>query len=269
MLARINHWLLGSGLAIHEINAVRKALSCIKGGGLLDFIGKRPVTGLLISDVPGDDPAVIGSGLLTPDPELAGTLARLRLPDWLARRLPACLEQSGRQAPPQVILACNADARRAIAAEARSLGYTAYIHDDLVTGDAGGAGDHLAAELLGAPPGIHIWGGETTVRLPEHPGRGGRNQHLALAAALRLSGDHSVALLSAGSDGADGPGEDAGGLVDGGTIARGRLEGLDPRQTLARADSGRFLEAAGDLLSTGPTGTNVMDLIIGWKAGGA
>lgn len=266
MLTRVNQWLLASGLAIHEVNAVRKALSRIKGGGLLDAIGDRPVTGLLISDVPGDDPAVIGSGLLTPHPGLAETLDGLQLPDWLAEQMPPAPCRQRRTAPTQFILASNGDARRAIAAAARRLGYAAFDHEDPVVGDAAAAGERLAGELLAAAPGIHIWGGETTVRLPESPGRGGRNQHLALAAALLIEGEAGVALLSAGSDGADGPGEDAGALVDGGTLARGRWQGLDPRQALARADSGRFLEAAGDLLSTGPTGTNVMDLIIGWKA---
>jgi hydroxypyruvate reductase len=116
---------------------------------------------------------------------------------------------------------------------------------------------------------MRLWSGETTFRLPPDPGRGGRNQALALAAATRLQGSRDTWLLAAGTDGTDGPTEDAGALVDGGTIARGRQEGLDPAAALARADSGRFLAASGDLVHTGPTGTNVMDLVIGLKAGDA
>ena len=104
-----------------------------------------------------------------------------------------------------------------------------------------------------------------TVRLPENPGRGGRNQHLALAAAIGLAGRPNLLLLAAGTDGTDGPGEDAGALVDGSSIARGGRDGGSAREALVRADAGAFLEAAGDLLQTGPTGTNVMDLVLGLK----
>jgi hydroxypyruvate reductase len=107
-----------------------------------------------------------------------------------------------------------------------------------------------------------IHGGETTVRLPSATGRGGRNQHLALAAAGLIAGREDVLVLAIGTDGTDGNSDDAGGLVDGGTIERGRDAGLDPDQCLARADSGRFLGASGDLVHTGPTGTNVGDLVL-------
>ncbi|NCF11507.1 MAG: hydroxypyruvate reductase, partial [Gammaproteobacteria bacterium] len=106
---------------------------------------------------------------------------------------------------------------------------------------------------------------ETTVQLPEAPGRGGRNQHLALAAALELAGRNDMLLLAAGTDGTDGPGEDAGALVDGGTVRRGELHAGAAATCLARADAGTFLAAAGDLLQTGPTGTNVMDLALGLR----
>jgi hydroxypyruvate reductase len=107
-----------------------------------------------------------------------------------------------------------------------------------------------------------VSGGETTVQLPRAPGRGGRNQHLALAAARRISGRDDMALLAAGTDGSDGNSDDTGAVVDGGTIERGRDAGLDPEACLAGADSGRFLEASGDLVHTGPTGTNVGDLLL-------
>ncbi|MDX1334756.1 MAG: MOFRL family protein, partial [Gammaproteobacteria bacterium] len=128
-------------------------------------------------------------------------------------------------------------------------------------------GERIARLLIDElEPGVHIWGGETTVRLPEHPGRGGRNQHLALSAARILSGSTGISLLSAGTDGTDGPGSDAGALVDGGTIQRGLIEDQNAETALLRADSGSFLELSGDLVSTGPTGTNVMDLVIALKS---
>jgi glycerate 2-kinase len=139
------------------------------------------------------------------------------------------------------------------------------VHEPFVDGPAGPAGRRLARALLGGPPGLHIWGGETTVVLPDSPGRGGRNQHLALAAAIELSGRPDVLLLSAGTDGTDGPTDDAGALVDGATLERARDAGLTAAASLARADSGTLLEASGDLIRTGPTGTNVMDLILGWR----
>ncbi|HKH19318.1 MAG TPA: MOFRL family protein, partial [Gammaproteobacteria bacterium] len=110
-----------------------------------------------------------------------------------------------------------------------------------------------------------IWGGETAVTLPSNPGRGGRNQHLALAAALELQGKEKLYMLAAGTDGTDGPTDDAGALVDGNTISRGEANGLDAQDCLRRANGGTFLEASGDLIRTGPSGTNVMDLVIGLK----
>jgi len=103
------------------------------------------------------------------------------------------------------------------------------------------------------------------VVLPPHPGRGGRNQHLALAAAREIAGRDDLLVLAAGTDGSDGPGEDAGALVDSSSWQRARDEGFDPALALEQADSGSVLEATGDLISTGPTGTNVMDLLIGLK----
>ena len=119
---------------------------------------------------------------------------------------------------------------------------------------------------MDAEPGsLHVWGGETQVMLPPHPGRGGRNQSLALAAAQVLRDHPNVLFLGAGTDGSDGPTEDAGALVDGGTLARGTARGLDPGTALACADAGSFLQASGDLIKTGPTGTNVMDMMLGLK----
>ncbi len=261
-----NAWLLGSGLDIATMNAVRKALSVIKGGRLLAHLKGRRAQALLISDVQGDDLAVIGSGLLVADDGVP-SLDALGLPPWL---LCVCRQASTPRAdiPSHVelhIIASLTDAKQAAAREATTQGYSVLVHDEFIDDAAESAGRHLAQTLIHAAPGVHIWGGETTVRLPPQPGRGGRNQSLALAAAMELQGRDDVVLLALGSDGTDGPTEDAGALVDGGTIARGELSGLDARRCLANADAGSFLEESGDLVHTGPTGTNVMDLMIGLK----
>jgi len=140
------------------------------------------------------------------------------------------------------------------------------LHSEFIHGDAFTSGQSLAKVLCDSEPAFHIWGGETTVCLPDKPGRGGRNQHLALAAAQLLDGREDCYLLSAGTDGSDGPTEDAGALVDGGTLARGRSMGYEVEKALSGADSGSFLMASNDLIRTGPTGTNVMDLVLGLKA---
>ena len=128
-----------------------------------------------------------------------------------------------------------------------------------------GIREKLAREVIQGPPGVYLWGGETTVTLPSHPGRGGRNQTVALAAAQIINGYNNIHFLSVGTDGTDGPTEEAGGLVDGSTIRQGQSRGFDVEQSLANADAGSFLTVCGDLIKTGPTGTNVMDIIIGLK----
>ncbi|MDH3947787.1 MAG: DUF4147 domain-containing protein [Gammaproteobacteria bacterium] len=267
-LARLNRWLLGSGLSILAMNRIRQSVSCLKGGKLAGLLKGQAAMNLLISDVPGDDPAFIASG-----PFYTATEAEIEvneLSDWVmamqqqaaAVSSPAVLEQ----AVPHHIVASNRLACEAALACARQHGWPAVYHPELLEADV----EEVAVSLLNAldelPPGVHIWGGETTVRLPPEPGRGGRNQHLALVAARQLAGRDDRWLLAAGTDGTDGPTVDAGALVDGGTIQRGEAEGLDATECLARADAGSFLEASGDLLYTGPTGTNVMDLVLAWKA---
>ncbi len=275
-LQRMNRWLLGSGLPIDDMNLARKAVSLIKAGGLLDILGGRPVRQLAISDVPGDLPGVIGSGLLVPDPDLAQRAGRLDLPDWLAhwvRRGLAERAGAGKRAsvtpsgwtPRMELVATPAAAKQAALEAAKREGLPARLHETCIQGDAVHCGRALAHTLINGAPGLQIWGGETTVRLPDRPGRGGRNQHLALAAAIEIAGRRDCLLLSAGTDGTDGPTDDAGALVDGGTLERATLAGLDALECLDRADAGHLLEASGDLMSTGPTGTNVMDLILGLK----
>jgi glycerate 2-kinase len=272
-LQRLNEWLLGSGRDIVAMNRVRKRLSAIKGGRLAQRLAPRPVLCLAISDVATDDPRFIGSGPLVAD----DTIARESIDDAPAD-IRAAL--TGAAAPPRSgdpcfarvrfeIVARLADAMKGAAAAARRRGMPAVIHSDMIAGDAAAAGEHLARALLADDPGVlHIWGGETTVRLPPTPGRGGRAQNLTLAAARLLAGHDDALLLAAGTDGTDGPTSDAGALVDGGTIERGVEAGLSADAALARADAGTFLEASGDLIRTGPTGTNVMDLMLGLRAEG-
>lgn len=262
-LARLNEWLLAGGLPIDKVNQIRRAVSQIKGGRLAATLGARPVLALYVSDVPTDDPAVIGSGLLAAVPETA-------IPDDLPAWVRVLIARSGRAAceptaPPRVrhrIVARLSDAMEATAARARALGLSVEMHNDRLAGDAAETGRRLVRRLCAARPGVHIWGGETTVRLPPNPGRGGRNQHLALAAAIELVGRPDITLLAAGTDGCDGDSDAAGAVVDATTVVRGAAQGLAAAGCLAAADSGRFFVASGDALVVPPTGTNVADLVI-------
>ena len=287
-LARVNEYLLAAGHPIGAMNRVRKRISRIKGGRLAQRIAPRRALNLAISDVPGDDPKVIGSGLLVAHSSEDLAVDDLGLPPWLV--------EMGRRAPPLAggdaatrasagcirteVIARPADARAAAATACRSAGIDVVEHPRLLQGDAVEAGRRIGREIARAKPAAHVRVGETTVVLPPNPGRGGRCQSLALAAAMEIGGSTGAGapvagtgegagacVLAAGTDGTDGPGEDAGALVDAGTIARGAAAGLDPGRSLRAADAGTFLEASGDLVHTGPTGTNVMDLVVAMKAG--
>lgn len=281
-LQKVNDWLLSSGWDIGTMNRVRKTLSCIKGGRLAKYLKVRKAICLMISDVPGDRPDVIGSGFLFPDkneqqdeePNQKWSDFRLtpELPAWITQ-LPTAPAAPSQDDPcfntiSAKIIASLADAKRAAAKAAKALGYSVVHHEQMITGDAEAMGQALAKELCTGAPAFHLWGGETTVSLPPRPGRGGRNQQLALAAAEVISGQSPCYFLAAGTDGSDGPTQDAGALVDAGTLARGRQSGCEVMQTLRRADAGSFLAASGDLICTGPTGTNVMDLMLGLKLPG-
>jgi glycerate 2-kinase len=164
------------------------------------------------------------------------------------------------------IVARLQDALAAACRSAREQGLNATIVDSTLQGDAAEAGSSVADNLRQQEPGVYLWGGETTVCLPPRPGRGGRNQSLALAAAIGVQECGDCVVLAAGTDGTDGPGNAAGAIVDGGTVSRGGGQKA-ATEALQNADAGSFLEAGGDLLVTGPTGTNVMDMVIGLKTG--
>ena len=268
----INRWILGSGLDINDYNRIRRRLSRIKGGRLAKLLSPRRVLCLVVSDVPGNDLRAIGSGPLVADEDQRRPLSVRGLPDFIVDALKhappapapedACFQNVKRE-----IVATLDNAKSAAAEAAKKLGYESLIESAFIAGNAMEAGTRLAKKILQSEPRtVHIWGGETTVVLPDMPGRGGRNQGLALAAAMMLQGHDDAWLLAAGTDGTDGPTDDAGALVDGGTIARGAQAGQTAAQSLARADAGSFLEASGDLVHTGPTGTNVMDIMLGLRA---
>ena len=265
-LARVNEYLLAAGHPIGEMNRVRKCISLIKGGRLGQRLAPRRALNLAISDVPGDDPKVIGSGLLVPHRSEDLAIAGLELPPWLmemARRAPP--PPPGAQETRRVrteLVARPADARSAAAGVCRAAGLDVIEHERVLEGDALEAGRRIGRLMVGTEGEANVWASETTVTLPPDPGRGGRCQSLALAAAMEIRDRAGVWVLAAGTDGTDGPGEDAGALVDGGTIARGMAAGLNPERSLRDADAGTFLEASGDLVHTGPTGTNVMDLVV-------
>jgi glycerate 2-kinase len=231
---------LAAEVAICELNERRAALSRIKGGQLAARLRGRRARALFVSDVPQDDPALIGSGLMGAAPGA---------PDSVERQVVASVDH----------------AVEAVAAAASTWELRVQASARRFAGSAPRLAARFAHELRLADAELCVWGGESTMLLPEHPGRGGRNQHLALAAARLIAGHADLMLLAVGTDGTDGVTEDAGALVDAETCARLALAELDADQCLQQADSGRALAASGDLVHTGPTGTNVGDLVIGLK----
>lgn len=234
---------LAAGWDIRTLNAERAKLSRIKNGGIARLLDGRRAIALFISDVPGDDPDVIGSGLLGRDAGRA---------DGIERHIVASVD----------------DAVRAVveAGAARGLEFEAGARR--FDGEAVDVARRFVDALRETQADGLVWGGESTVTLPVRTGRGGRNTHLALAAARLLKRDEKWMLLAAGTDGTDGPTEDAGALVDAGTIERAELAGADVERALRDFDSGTALEAAEDLVHTGPTGTNVGDILIGLRRSG-
>jgi hydroxypyruvate reductase len=270
--------LLRAGAPIGEINAVRKHLSRIKGGRLALRAHPAPVVTLAISDVPGDDPAVIGSGPTVPDPStLADARAvvaryRLSLPEAVTRALAEPANETPKPGDPVFaagvfkLIARPADALRAAEAAARAAGYRPVLLGDRVEGEARAvAAEHAALALkLKAEGGraAILSGGELTVTI-RGQGRGGPNQEYALALALALEGAAGIAALAADTDGTDGGGgaadDPAGAAVDPSTLTRATALGLDPAAFLADNDSTGFFARLGDLVRTGPTCTNVND----------
>jgi len=272
--------LLKCGAAIHEINVVRQQLSEIKGGGVLRLAHPARVLGLILSDVVGNPLALIASGPTVPS--LAASAEALAILDkyHLAAQLPTavwqCLSSPSSRPPgpssPVVnrLIASNRLAGEAATARACELGFEAVWVADDWQGEASAVGGRFAELLIrsanneaGRPLAL-VAGGETTVTV-HGQGKGGRNQELALAAALALAGRPNCVIATLATDGVDGPTEAAGAVVTGLTLERARALGLDPHVFLGNNDAFHFFAALGDLVVTGPTGTNVNDLMFGLK----
>ena len=263
-LERLNNWLIGSGLDIRQVNIIRKQVSCIKGGRLAKYFDNRKVTQLIISDVIGDQLDAIGSGLLVANEQ---SLAPLDIPDWIqdlmtkAPPLPRMDDTSFRSVS-TVVLANNQTAINSLKEKALSVGIDAFINTEPLVDDIKIVSERLGQYIKTAQPGLHVFGGEPVVNLPKKHGRGGRMQTLAVLLAQLIKNRDDVSVLCGATDGSDGNSEDAGAIVDGHTIERAEIEGFDPEQSVLKADCGSLLEASGDLIQTGPTGTNVNDLVI-------
>lgn len=273
----VNRELLRCGAAIGEINCVRKHLSAIKGGRLAAAAAPAKVVSLIISDVPGDDPAVIASGPTVPD---STTLADARaiiakygisVPEAVR----AHLDQAGSETPKPdssdfsdvtniVVTSANFALERA-AETGINEGYAPRLLGDQIEGEAREVGtEHAAMAIAEAahddgPPAAIISGGETTVTIRGDGGRGGRNTEYLLALGLAVEGNQRIWAIAADTDGIDGSEDNAGAFLAPDTLERARAAGVDPAERLAANDAYVVFEAAGDLLVTGPTFTNVND----------
>ena len=273
--------LLHCGASIHEINCVRKHISLLKGGQLARLAWPATVVTLILSDVIGDDLDVIGSGPAVPDrstyADARAILVKYRILDSVPRAIRERLAGDEPETPKpgdrifekvqNTIVGGNRQAVDGAAAQARQLGFHTTVLSTFIEGetrDVARVHAAIAKEILasGRPvkrPACVISGGETTVTI-RGTGLGGRNQEFALAAAIDIAGLKNVAILSAGTDGSDGPTDAAGAIADGTTFARAKALGLNAAEFLANHDSYHFFEPLGDLVKTGPTGTNVMDV---------
>lgn len=287
-LREVSDLLLRSGAAITEINTVRKHLSTLKGGQLARRAHPARLVSLIISDVVGDDPGVIASGPTSADgttfEDAWQVLERYRLEQRIPRAVRDCLKkglhgqiaETPKPGDPSLsavrnhIIGSNRVALSAAADQADRLGYKPHI----LGSQAAGPAEKLAAFLLeeavrydGIRPACLLLGGESTVEV-RGTGKGGRNQHLALAAALALqekefSKDRKrITILAAGTDGTDGPTDMAGAVADTATLENARRLGLGPRDFLEACDSYHFFQKTGGHIHTGPTQTNVMDLML-------
>lgn len=284
--------LLSAGATIDELNAVRKHLSRVKGGRLAQTAFPAQLVTLILSDVIGDPLDVIASGPTAPDgstfDEACAVIEKYGLQEALPSNVMQHLqhgrdgqvaETMKRNAPcfatsQNVIIGSNRQALEAAKQFSKQLEFATKIVSDVQQGEARKVAHHMAQTVRNALTEMQtgerrclLYGGETTVTVRGH-GKGGRNQELALAFAIEIDGMRGVSLLSAGTDGSDGPTDAAGAIVDGGTATRARLHGLEPLHYLDSNDSWTFfqrLDAASGAschFKTGPTGTNVMDMQI-------
>lgn len=270
---QVTRALLKSGAAIAEMNCVRKHLSAIKGGRLAAAAAPAPVVTLVISDVPGDDPATVGSGPTVADPttfaDAAGILAKygIDLPPAVARHMSAASDETPKPGDPRLAgarAAIVSDAKQALeaaAATARAHGIEPIVLGDDIEGEARDVAAAQAVQTLfekRARPFVVISGGETTVTV-RGTGRGGRNSEYLLALAVALNGAAGIHAIAADTDGIDGVETNAGAIITPDTLARAQALGLDAGKMLANNDAFGFFTSLGDLVTTGPTRTNVND----------
>jgi glycerate 2-kinase len=279
--------LLSCGASINEINVLRKHCSAVKGGQLARAVAPATLITLVLSDVIGSPLDVIASGPTVPDSSTwADAWAIVEkydlaaaLPTAVVARLQAGLRGEIADTPKlgdpifertqTITVADNRLAAEAALARAAEAGYNTLLLSTFVEGEAAEVGKVLAAlgkevQSSGRPipaPACLVLGGETTVTLGSQPGQGGRNQELALSAALSLRGSRGITIVALATDGTDGPTDSAGGIGDGTTVARGERNGLLALDYLRRHDAYPYLAAVNDLLLTGPTRTNVNDLL--------
>jgi len=279
--------LLKSGANIQEINTVRKHIERLKGGQLTRLAYPTPMATLILSDVVGNKLAVIGSGPTVPDPTTFQDAWRVLEKYDLVRKSPCSIIdhiQSGvggkiEETPKpgniifndvtNIIICSNYNASQAAVLEAEQLGYNAIILTTFLEGEACEVGK-LAAAIVKeiqynnnpiSSPACIVLGGETTVTVKGN-GLGGRNQEVALSAALALDGVENTAIMAFATDGIDGPTDAAGAIIDGTTVDYAKRLGLDAQKYLTQNNAYKLLEATGSLIFTGPTGTNVNDLLI-------
>lgn len=280
--------LLACGATIHELNCIRKHLSSVKGGQLAHLCSPARMHTYILSDVIGDPLDVIGSGPTVPDETSFADAWAIIYKYSLETKIPSAvrhhLEEGVNHRAPETpkagdpifervtntLIGSNRISIEAAANQAQELGYQPLVLSTSLDGEAREVAKVFAAmarELRQsgrpvAPPVAILAGGETTVTLTQHHGLGGRNQEMALAAALGLAGLEGVTFLAAGTDGTDGPTNAAGAISDGQTLARAKEMELIPEEFLGRNDSHQFFEQLNDLIITGPTGTNVMDVYL-------
>ena len=285
-LITVNDLMINSGACISEINVVRKHLSAVKGGQLARVVYPATLVSFILSDVPGDPFDVIASGPTVPDPttflQALTVLATFGLTRAVPRRILTFLKEGvagKRMETPtagdpvfdktvNILVGSNRMALESAKSKALEFNINAVIIDDQLQGDTSTVAEYLIETALRfkrdeneVKPVCLLFGGETTVKMTGK-GAGGRNQHLALLSAILLQNNPGITILSAGTDGNDGPTEAAGAVVDSETISGAISKNIDPEKHLSEFDSFHFFKKAGGHIITGPTMTNIMDIIV-------
>ena len=285
-MIKVNDLLVNSGASISEINAVRKHLSVVKGGQLARIVYPATLVNLILSDVPGDQLDVIASGPTVPDPttymQALTVLGNYKLTQHLPRGILTFLREGAVGKRPEtpktgdpafdktfnILVGSNRMALEAAKSKALEFNVNAVIIDDQLQGDTSSVAEYLIEKAIKfkndtdeIKPVCLLFGGETTVKVNGN-GVGGRNLHLALSASILVQNHPGITILSAGTDGNDGQTDAAGAVVDSDTVFNAISKGVNPEKYLTEFDSYNFFKRAGGLIMTGPTMTNVMDIIV-------